>query len=86
MQMNNHTNNTGCVKITQIKGCKMTEQELRELVALTFKGLNELRENQAKTDAQLAKTDAQLAKTDAQLAMTDAKLKELGMDSFLFYG
>ena len=36
--------------------------------------MKELRESQAKTDAQLAKTDAQLAKTDAQLAKTDVQL------------
>jgi len=38
-----------------------------------FRGLEELRASQAKTDAQLEKTDAQLAKTDAKVA----KLAEL---------
>ncbi len=58
------------------KETKMTDQELRELITQAFRGIQELRETQSKTDAQLAKTDAQLAKTDAQLAKTDAQLAE----------
>jgi multidrug efflux pump subunit AcrA (membrane-fusion protein) len=60
---------------------KMTDDELRELVASlavtqasTAQKLDQLAEAQARTDAQLAKTDEQLAKTDAQLAKTDAQL------------
>ena len=49
---------------------KMTDQELKDLVA-------SLAIAQQKTDAQLAKTDAQLAKTDAQLAKTDAKIDRI---------
>jgi len=40
-----------------------------------FRSMEELRESQARTDAQLAKTDAQLQRTDAQLAKTDAQLQ-----------
>jgi hypothetical protein len=51
-------------------GNKMTDQELKDLVA-------SLAISQAATDAQMAKTDAQMAKTDAQLARTDKKFKTM---------
>ncbi|MFW6308342.1 MAG: hypothetical protein ACOC08_06865 [Campylobacterales bacterium] len=45
----------------------MTDQELRDLVTETFKGIKELKESQVKTDAQLAKTDAKLNKVAEML-------------------
>jgi Holliday junction resolvase-like predicted endonuclease len=56
---------------------KMTDDELRGLVASLALAQVKTDAQLAKTDAQLAKTDAQLAKTDAQLAKTDAKLNKL---------
>ena len=66
---------------------QISDQELRDLVkqnALQIKelkeenkkGFQELREAQAKTDAQLAKTDAQLAETAKQLKETDTRLRK----------
>lgn len=54
----------------------MTDQELKELIAKTFAGIEELKKAQLKTDEQLAKTDRQLAETDKQLAKTDRQLAE----------
>ncbi len=45
----------------------MTDQELRDLVAQTFKGLQELKAYQAETSEQMRKTDEQMRKTDAKL-------------------
>lgn len=45
----------------------MTDQELRDLVAQTFKGISELREEQAKTDAQMKKTDEKLERMGIHL-------------------
>jgi len=63
---------------------KMTDDELKELVASNsvvierlFKAQEKTDAQQARTDAQLAKTVSQLAKTDIQLAKTDAKLDRL---------
>ena len=43
----------------------------------TDEQIQELKESQLKTDAQLAKTDAQLAKTDARLAKTDTLVTKM---------
>jgi hypothetical protein len=59
------------------KESKMTDKELKELVASLAIAQQKTDIQLAKTDVQLAKTDAQLAKTDVQLAKTDKKLAKL---------
>ncbi len=54
----------------------MTDQELRELITQAFRGIQELRETQSKTDAQLAKTDAQLAETAKEMRETFKGMRE----------
>jgi len=65
---------------------KITDQELRDLVASLAIKADRIDEQQAKTDAAISrleksqeKTDAQLAKTDAQLAKTIKKLDDVGL-------
>jgi Holliday junction resolvase-like predicted endonuclease len=57
----------------------MTDQELKDLVAQTFKGLQELKAYQAETSEQMRKTDEQMRKTDEQMKRTDAKLERMGI-------
>ena len=58
---------------------------LEKLTEEMFSGIAQLRESQAKTDAQIrelresqAKTDAQINRTDEQMRRTDAKLDRIG--------
>ena len=56
----------------------MTDQELRELVAQTFKGLQELRMAQAQTDEQMKRTDEQMKRTDEKLERIGIKVGNIG--------
>ncbi len=62
----------------------MTDQELKELVAQTFKGIQELRVSQAKTDEQMKRTDEKFEELrisnktmEKLMGRTDEKFEEL---------
>lgn len=57
----------------------MTDEELKALVAETFKGIQELRLAQAQTDEQMKQTSEEIKRTDEQMKRTDEKLERIGL-------